>query len=285
MDEIDREILISLLMKGGISQSEISKMIGSSTQRINYRMKKMFEEGIIKNFKVHINPYFLNGMNLFVAYEGTKNIDLRGIGSVFRCLERTDFYELQAMNEKELLDLTNYMSGEFGNKIMQYRPRVPELKNKINYYDLLILRELLKNPTINYIKLSQILGIRAPLIRKRINRMKSMGVFSIIPIIDLSKTDIFLFTIISGRRLENKLNVSNTILKIIDDNASIYVGIEKSMSNIRKNLNYVRKIDKNAEVMVVYDYDFRSDFAERAINNLIEAEESNMRKILPEQTP
>jgi len=281
MDEIDREILISLLMKGGISQSEISKMIGSSTQRINYRMKKMFEEGIIKNFKVHINPYFLNGMNLFVAYEGTKNIDLRGIESVFRCLERTDFYELQAMNEKELLDLTNYMSVEFGNKIMQYRPRVPELKNKINYYDLLILRELLKNPTINYIKLSQILGIKAPLIRKRINRMKSMGVFSIIPIIDLSKTDIFLFTIISGRRLENKLNVSNTILKIIDDNASIYVGIEKSMSNIRKNLSYVRKIDKNAEVMVVYDYDFRSDFAERAINNLIEAEESNMRKILP----
>lgn len=285
MDEIDREILISLLMKGGISQSEISKMIGSSTQRINYRMKKMLEEGIIKNFKVHINPYFLNGMNLFVAYEGTKNIDLRGIGSVFRCLERTDFYELQAMNEKELLDLTNYMSVEFGNKIMQYRPRVPELKNKINYYDLLILRELLKNPTINYIKLSQILGTRAPLIRKRINRMKSIGVFSIIPIIDLSKTDIFLFTIISGRRLENKLNVSNTILKIIDDNASIYVGIEKSMSNIRKNLSYVRKIDKNAEVMVVYDYDFRSDFAERAINNLIEAEESNMRKILPEETP
>jgi len=285
MDEIDREILISLLMKGGISQSEISKMIGSSTQRINYRMKKMFEEGIIKNFKVHINPYFLNGMNLFVAYEGTKNIDLRGIGSVFRCLERTDFYELQAMNEKELLDLTNYMSVEFGNKIMQYKPRVPELKNKINYYDLLILRELLKNPTINYIKLSQILGIRAPLIRKRINRMKSMGVFSIIPIIDLSKTDIFLFTIISGRRLENKLNVSNTILKIIDDNASIYVGIEKSMSNIRKKLSYVRKIDKNAEVMVVYDYDFKSDFAERAINNLIEAEESNMRKILPEETP
>ncbi len=284
MDEIDREILISLLMKGGISQSEISKMIGSSTQRINYRMKKMFEEGIIKNFKVHINPYFLNGMNLFVAYEGTKNIDLRGIGSVFRCLERTDFYELQAMNEKELLDLTNYMSAEFGNKIMQYRPRVPELGNKINYYDLLILRELLKNPTINYIKLSQILGIRAALIRKRINRMKSMGVFSIIPIIDLSKTDIFLFTIISGRRLENKLNVSNTILKIIDDNATIYVGIEKSMSNIRKNLSYVRKIDKNAEVMVVYDYDFRSDFAERAINNLIEAEESNMRKILPEET-
>jgi len=285
MDEIDREILISLLMKGGISQSEISKMIGSSTQRINYRMKKMLEEGIIKNFKVHINPYFLNGMNLFVAYEGTKNIDLRGIGSVFRCLERTDFYELQAMNEKELLDLTNYMSVEFGNKIMQYRPRVPELKNKINYYDLLILRELLKNPTINYIKLSQILGIRAPLIRKRINRMKSMGVFSIIPIIDLSKTDIFLFTIISGRRLETKLNVSNTILKIIDDNASIYVGIEKSMSNIRKNLSYVRKIDKNVEVMVVYDYDFRSDFAERAINNLIEAEESNMRKILPEEAP
>jgi|GEM_PF-165455 len=285
MDEIDREILISLLMKGGISQSEISKMIGSSTQRINYRMKKMLEEGIIKNFKVHINPYFLNGMNLFVAYEGTKNIDLMGIGSVFRCLERTDFYELQAMNEKELLDLTNYMSVEFGNKIMQYRPRVPELKNKINYYDLLILRELLKNPTINYIKLSQILGTRAPLIRKRINRMKSIGVFSIIPIIDLSKTDIFLFTIISGRRLENKLNVSNTILKIIDDNASIYVGIEKSMSNIRKNLSYVRKIDKNAEVMVVYDYDFRSDFAERAINNLIEAEESNMRKILPEETP
>ena len=285
MDEIDREILISLLMKGGISQSEISKMIGSSTQRINYRMKKMLEEGIIKNFKVHINPYFLNGMNLFVAYEGTKNIDLMGIGSVFRCLERTDFYELQAMNEKELLDLTNYMSVEFGNKIMQYRPRVPELKNKINYYDLLILRELLKNPTINYIKLSQILGTRAPLIRKRINRMKSIGVFSIIPIIDLSKTDIFLFTIISGRRLENKLNVSNTILKIIDDNASIYVGIKKSMSNIRKNLSYVRKIDKNAEVMVVYDYDFRSDFAERAINNLIEAEESNMRKILPEETP
>ena len=93
-------------------------------------------------------------MNLFVAYEGTKNIDLRGIGSVFRCLERTDFYELQAMNEKELLDLTNYMSVEFGNKIMQYRPKVPEMKNKINYYDLLILRELLKNPTVNYIKLS-----------------------------------------------------------------------------------------------------------------------------------
>ncbi|MGC8546268.1 MAG: winged helix-turn-helix transcriptional regulator [Thermoplasmata archaeon] len=278
MDEIDREILISLLMEGGISQSEISKITGSSAQKINYRMKKMFEEGIIKNFRIHINPYFLNGMNLFVAYEGTNSIDMKGIGSIFRCLERTDFYELQARNEKELFDLADFMSIKFGNKIMQYRPKVPEMRNKINYYDLLILRELIKDPTINHLELSQILGIRASLIKKRINRMKSLRVFSIIPIIDLSKTDIFLFTIISGKRLEDKVNVNNTILKIIEDNTSIYVGIEKSMSNIRENLSKIRKIDSNAEVMVVYDYDFKPDFAEKAIKDSIEAEEVIMGK-------
>lgn len=278
MDEIDREILISLLMEGGISQSEISKITGSSAQKINYRMKKMFEEGIIKNFRTHINPYFLNGMNLFVAYEGTNSIDMKGIGSIFRCLERTDFYELQARNEKELFDLADFMSIKFGNKIMQYRPKVPEMRNKINYYDLLILRELIKDPTINHLELSQILGIRASLIKKRINRMKSLRVFSIIPIIDLSKTDIFLFTIISGKRLEDKVNVNNTILKIIEDNTSIYVGIEKSMSNIRENLSKIRKIDSNAEVMVVYDYDFKPDFAEKAIKDSIEAEEVIMGK-------
>ncbi|MGC8727145.1 MAG: winged helix-turn-helix transcriptional regulator [Thermoplasmata archaeon] len=278
MDEIDREILISLLMEGGISQSEISKITGSSAQKINYRMKKMFEEGVIKNFRTHINPYFLNGMNLFVAYEGTNSIDMKGIGSIFRCLERTDFYELQARNEKELFDLADFMSIKFGNKIMQYRPKVPEMRNKINYYDLLILRELINDPTINHLELSQILGIRASLIKKRINRMKSLRVFSIIPIIDLSKTDIFLFTIISGKRLEDKVNVNNTILKIIEDNTSIYVGIEKSMSNIRENLSKIRKIDSNAEVMVVYDYDFKPDFAEKAIKDSIEAEEVIMGK-------
>ncbi|MGC8655278.1 MAG: winged helix-turn-helix transcriptional regulator [Thermoplasmata archaeon] len=278
MDEIDREILISLLMEGGISQSEISKITGSSAQKINYRMKKMFEEGVIKNFRTHINPYFLNGMNLFVAYEGTNSIDMKGIGSIFRCLERTDFYELQARNEKELFDLADFMSIKFGNKIMQYRPKVPEMRNKINYYDLLILRELIKDPTINHLRLSQILGFRGSLIKKRINRMKSLRVFSIIPIIDLSKTDIFLFTIISGKRLEDKVNVNNTILKIIEDNTSIYVGIEKSMSNIRENLSKIRKIDSNAEVMVVYDYDFKPDFAEKAIKDSIEAEEVIMGK-------
>lgn len=278
MDEIDREILILLLMEGGISQSEISKITGSSAQKINYRIKKMFEEGIIRNFRTHINPYFLNGINLFVAYEGTNSIDMKGIGSIFRCLERTDLYELQARNEKELFDLADFMSVKFGNKIMQYRPKVPEVRNKINYYDLLILRELIKDPTINHLELSQILGLRASLIKKRINRMKSLRVFSIIPIIDLSKTDIFLFTIISGKRLEDKVNVNNTILKIIEDNTSIYVGIEKSMSNIRENLSKIRKIDSNAEVMVVYDYDFKPDFAEKAIDDLIEAEEVIMWK-------
>ncbi len=277
MDDIDRDILILLLKQGSISKSELSKITGSSPQKINYRMKKLYDDGIIKNFRVHINPYFLSGVNLFLAYEGTTDIELKGIGSVFRCLERTDFYEVQAKNERELLDIADFMNNKFGHRIMQYRPRIPEIRTKVNYYDLLILRELIKDPTLDSLKLSRTLGLKTSLVRKRMNSMNSVRAYSIVPIVDLTRADIYLYTIISSTRVDDKVNINNAILKIIENETSIYVGIERSMSGIKNNVARIRKFDSKAEVMIVYDYDFRSDFAEKAINDLMMIEEMNLK--------
>ncbi|MGC8630258.1 MAG: hypothetical protein ACP5RY_04095 [Thermoplasmata archaeon] len=49
---------------------------------------------------------------------------------------------------------------------------------------------------------------------------------------------------------------SSWILRIMEDNAGIFVSVAYSISEIKNNLEKAKKVDRDTEVMMIYDYDF-----------------------------
>ncbi len=265
MDEIDRKILTILLKSGNKSMSSLSRDIGISVQLLNYRLNRMLQNSIIKGFRTYINPHFLGGKNLFVAYQGTQDLNLPRIGAVFKCLERTDFYEIQAMNHEELYETVNEMDMKFGKQIMRYEPRIETPVMNLSRLDLLILKELIKDPILKPGEISDRINIRGSLVMRKLRRMADLGLYRVLPIIDLSTTGIYVYVIISNSIFNGEIKSTETIIRIKDQDVFILVAVSDSISKIKSIYNTVKAKNREAELMLVYDYDFKTSFSEKII--------------------
>jgi len=56
MDQLDAEILFTLMRDGRLSAREVARRLGTSHSAINYRIKNMFRSGVFKGFALYINP-------------------------------------------------------------------------------------------------------------------------------------------------------------------------------------------------------------------------------------
>ena len=65
MDQTDKRIVFNLLKNGRVSQRQIASDLGISAQVLNYRMNKLIEDGIIKNFFLHVNQRIYGKMEEF----------------------------------------------------------------------------------------------------------------------------------------------------------------------------------------------------------------------------
>ena len=79
LDLIDKKILNQLDLNSRQSDSEIGKKIRQSKQVVNYRIKKLLENGIITAFYPHINIANL-GYSMHKFY-----LQLRNISKTKRC--------------------------------------------------------------------------------------------------------------------------------------------------------------------------------------------------------
>ncbi|RLI31425.1 hypothetical protein DRO48_00720 [Candidatus Bathyarchaeota archaeon] len=63
LDELDRKLLLDLLMDGRAPYAELGKKYGLSRQAIYNRIQSLKKRGVIKGFTVEVNPRSL-GLNL-----------------------------------------------------------------------------------------------------------------------------------------------------------------------------------------------------------------------------
>ncbi len=256
MDSIDKQILVFLLRDGRYSKSKIAEEMGLSPQFINYRIKKMIENRIIKDFKMHLNPYYFNAKSIFLAFEGSANSITEDTTSIFKCLEKLYFFELQGKNLNALEERIKELVRMNGDLKMKYLPKAPLNLISLVPADLKILNILKDRPISSVYEISKATGISSGKIKKRLEIMKSHLVFSIVPIIDLSKVDLFIYAIITKNPSALNMIKGSWILRIMDDNAGIFVSVAYSIAEIKDNLEKAKKVERDTEVMMVYDYDF-----------------------------
>jgi len=76
LDKIDKKILFELDKNCRISNTQLAKIVKRSRETITYRINKLEESGIIRNFITSINPHKL-GFQLFKVFLQLENIPER----------------------------------------------------------------------------------------------------------------------------------------------------------------------------------------------------------------
>ena len=256
MDASDKKIIYYLLKDGRTPQRKIASSIGISAQALNYRMTKLIDDGILKKFVLRVHPNFYGKRNGFAAFigDGKYNGD---VVSKFHCLEKINLYEFDGQGLDEVESKIENAVRVLGEPIMKYIP--PQRNPGINVGDLdkNILEILRKDPRIKLSDIAQGLGVPYMTAKRRLDLMKSKGMASVVPLVDLSRGDIVIFSIFS-----KKFSILNPVLEdyslfvISDEENGIFVCYSDNLSNAKGAITRVRDIDSEAEVMIIYEYEF-----------------------------
>ena len=256
MDASDKKIIYYLLKDGRTPQRKIASSIGISAQALNYRMTKLIDDGILKKFVLRVHPNFYGKRNGFAAFigDGKYNGD---VVSKFHCLEKINLYEFDGQGLDEVESKIENAVRVLGEPIMKYIP--PQRNPGINVGDLdkNILEILRKDPRIKLSDIAQDLGVPYMTAKRRLDLMKSKGMASVVPLVDLSRGDIVIFSIFS-----KKFSILNPVLEdyslfvISDEENGIFVCYSDNLSNAKGAITRVRDIDSEAEVMIIYEYEF-----------------------------
>lgn len=256
MDTTDKNIIQLLLKDGRIPQKRIADELKISPQALKYRFNKLTEDGIIKKFVLHVNPEFYGDMQGFAAFITDRDYT-EDIFSRFRCLEDISIFGFHGNNEAQLDRILKKAYEKLGAPIMNYTP--PPSAKLINVSDLdrKVIESLKEDPRMAVASLAKKLSISSASAKKRVERLKERRIASVIPILDLSKTDAVIFLLFSNNPEKVIPAIqSSLIFQISDNKAGIAVCFSESLEVAKKLIVNARKLDEKSRVMVVYDYDF-----------------------------
>ena len=256
MDASDKKIIYYLLKDGRTPQRKIASSIGISAQALNYRMTKLIDDGILKKFVLRVHPNFYGKRNGFAAFigDGKYNGD---VVSKFHCLEKINLYEFDGQGQDEVESKIENAVRVLGEPIMKYIPPQRNPGINVGELDKNILEILRKDPRIKLSDIAQDLGVPYMTAKRRLDLMKSKGMASVVPLVDLSRGDIVIFSIFS-----RKFSILNPVLEdyslfvISDEENGIFVCYSDNLANAKGAITRVRDIDSEAEVMIIYEYEF-----------------------------
>jgi DNA-binding Lrp family transcriptional regulator len=256
MDIVDKKILYFLLKDGRIPQRQIARAIGISAQTLNYRMSKMMEDGIIKGFVVHVSPALYGNVEGYAAFVSDKFIE-EGYFVKLSCLEKITLYGFEGKDLKEVEAKILTTSKQLGNPVMKYLPKLDSYLSNSKAIDAQLIDQLRKMPRSKIAEIAKILDLPVIRVKRRYNFLRKGSMIGVIAKIDLSRTDLVLFSIFSSQveKIEPILE-NGTIFKISDKKAGVFVCFAENMASAKTIINVVRETEKESEVMVLYQYDF-----------------------------
>jgi len=253
MDEIDKKILYYLLKDGRVSQRSISESLGLTPPTLVYRFKKMREDGVLYGFSVLVNPNFYGKYYGFGAFKNIKDFSADWIFFKLKCFEWLNVYGIEGNSIEDIKDKISYMSKDLGEIQMTYVPEQEIITP--NQFDVKILSKLLEDPRAQPSDIAESLNLSSKLVSKRLKIMEKKGYIKVLPVINVPKSGSVIFSMFS-MRIKDIRNILNEcrFMEITDMRAGIQICFAGSMEEAKKYINAVRAVDKQADVMLIYDY-------------------------------
>jgi len=266
MDGIDKKIIISLFKDGRISQRKIAEDVNLSATSLNYRFNKLIEDGVIRSFKLTVNPNFYNKYYAFVSFKNEKDFNAPFINVKVKCLEELNVYRIQGESYNDLTDKISTMAKELGDPKMTYIPAQTPVKP--SGVDIEIVKELLKNPRAEPSDLAKVINIPTKTIQRRINALIGKDAIKVIPIVDLSRADIVVFAVFS--KIVTKLSMLDSckFLSFVEGERGLTVCAVENIKVAEGYVKKVREIDNEAEVMIATEYDISNDVALKELEDI-----------------
>ncbi|MGP6206968.1 Lrp/AsnC family transcriptional regulator [Cuniculiplasma sp. SKW3] len=256
MDAVDKKILFYLLKDGRTPQRQIAKSLGISAQTLNYRMSKMIDDQIIEDFKVHVSPRIYGMIEGYAAFVSEEQID-RDYVSKLKCLEKITLYGVEGSNEDEINKKIENFAKKLGEPVMRYIPPGDRYSANSKEVDLQIIEQMRKMPRAKISEIAKAIDQPVIRVKRRYNYLTKNNLLAVFAKVDLSKTDIVLFSIFSNNQETLQPILSQiSIFQIRDEKSGVFVCYADNMVNARNVINAVREKEKNSDVMVIYDYEF-----------------------------
>ncbi|MCG3109258.1 HTH-type transcriptional regulator Ptr2 [Metallosphaera sp. J1] len=253
MDEIDKKIMYYLFRDGRVSQRSLAEELKVTPPTLNYRFKKLEEDGVLKGFTLFINPSFLSRYYGFVAFINQRDFDSDWIFLKFKCVEWLNVYGVMGKSLRDLDEKIETMSKTLGETRLKYIPE--QSPEELKSMDASILSALSKSPRATESEIAQELGIPSKTVSKRLKIMSKRGVFSVFPVLDIPKSGLIMFSMFSRslRKITGVLEPC-TIFRITDGKAGINVCLVENMLQTRNYVNGARLQDPDSDVMIIYEY-------------------------------
>ncbi len=254
MDYTDSRIIFRLLKNPRESFRSIALDLDISAQDMNYRIKKIKDEGIVKKYMLHVNPAIYGKNSLYLAFH---NDEIYGgsVSSIIKCLEKIVVYGFSG-SEDEIYEIKKDMIDSLGKPVMEYRPATVTGNISASALDLQIINVLKNDPLKKSSDISRMLDVKSATVEKRIEKLKDSKLISIIPKLDLSKLNIVILGIFTSKLETIQKELCESFLVINDRVSGISLSIEKDIYSANSKIQKMKKIDKNIETMIIYDYDF-----------------------------
>jgi Lrp/AsnC family leucine-responsive transcriptional regulator len=132
MDEIDRKLLHYLDINSRMPVKKIAALIGEKSEKVNYRLKRLVREGVIRRFHPEVNPWKIGftSFKVYFQFQGVdKNkieemyeflLDNCSVGWVASCLGRWDMMvEIFARDRHEFIKFYSRFHREYYQYILQ----------------------------------------------------------------------------------------------------------------------------------------------------------------------
>jgi DNA-binding Lrp family transcriptional regulator len=254
MDYTDSRIIFRLLRNPRESLRGIASDLDISAQDMNYRMKKIKDESIVRKYMLHVNPVIYGRSSLYLAFHNNE-IYSGAVSSIIKCLEKTVVYGFSGTKE-ELEEKKMNMINYLGHPVMEYSPGNDNRKISTGELDMQIINILRTDPLKKSSDVARILDIKSSVVEKRIERLLDSKLISIIPKLDLSKLNVVILGIFSSRLEEIQEELGDSFLVINDKVSGIILSIERDIYSANSKIQKLKKIDNDLDTMIIYDYDF-----------------------------
>ncbi len=258
MDLVDKKIIFSLLKDGRISQRQIAANVGISAQSLSYRMNKLLADGVIKRFVLHVNPILEGKVEGFAAFKSDREYE-GDVFSVVKCLEEITLYGFRGKEFHDVEKQIEEAEKHLGKPVMKYIPPSPAIGMNLNNNDLKLIEFLRDDPRMSITDLASKLGLPYMTVKRRLNLMMKNRLVGIIAELDLTGGDVVIFSIFSRKANDvTPVLAPSSIFAIRDSEAGVFMCYSETLLAARENISRVRKVDPEADVMILYEYRFYS---------------------------
>ncbi len=253
MDDVDKEILILVLRNGSITQREIADKLGLSPQLVNYRLRRLLSEGVLNKPYLYIHPNFFGFVNGYIAVDG--EIDSSRVIARFSCIDGVNIYELYADSVDELRRYFREI-GIDKRVLVTFIPDQDIVTHR-SMLDSRILGLLSRDPETPLYKIAEELELSRDTVVRHVKALIKAKIMKVIPIIDIPRSGITLFMVISSKLDIIRGEVSERVVwDFSRGNSGLMILFSRDIGEVKNIIYNLRLIDDELIFAIKYAYEY-----------------------------